>query len=202
MEKYYRFFGGFVDTQEHWLNQMACKGYRLKKTGKVVYEFEECQPNEYQYAVEFVAHKSYKSAKEYGDFLESFGYNIFFKNINLNFSVGKIKWRPFGSGMGQISTNPGSYNKELFIVEKRNDGKKFKLHTTNTDKANYFKPLRNAWMTYTIILLIFAVWQYIDKGLVTYEVIMFFILGLLCAVPMIKYQKRITTFSALSNIEE
>lgn len=28
MKKHYRFFGGFLDTLENWLNQMAQKGYR------------------------------------------------------------------------------------------------------------------------------------------------------------------------------
>lgn len=202
MKKYYRFYGGFLDTQENWLNQMAQKGYRLIKTGKISFVFEECQPGEYQYAVEFVAQESYKSEKEYRRFLEELGYKIFYKNANLNLSVGKVKWRPYGRGMGQISTNPGSYNKELFIIEKKNDGKPFELHTTNLDKANYYKPLRNAWLTISIIFFALAVWQYIDTGLISKEVIVFGILGLLCSITILRYQKRISYFLTNSNIEE
>lgn len=198
----YRFFGGFLDTQENWLNQMAHKGYRLVKTGKMSYKFEECQPGEYQYAIEFVAQRSYKNEKEYRAFLEELNYKVFYKNANLNFSVGKVKWRPYGSGMGQISTNPGSYNKELLIVEKKNDSKPFELYTNNLDKANYYKPLRKAWLTIVIMLLVFAVWNFIDQGLVSYEAIAFGVLASLCAIPMIRYQNRISTFSAHSNIEE
>lgn len=78
MKKHYRFFGGFLDTQENWLNQMAQKGYRLIKAGKITYDFEECLPSEYQYAIEFVAQESYKSVKEYRSFLEELGYKVFY----------------------------------------------------------------------------------------------------------------------------
>lgn len=202
MKKHYRLFGGFLDTQENWLNQMAQKGYRLIKAGKITYDFEECLPSEYQYAIEFVAQESYKSVKEYRSFLEELGYKVFYKNVNINFSLGKVKWRPYARGMGQISTNPGSYNKEIYIIEKKNDGKPFELHTTNLDKANYYKSLRNAWLTIAIMIFAFAVWQYIDKGLISKEVIVFGILGLLCSVPMLAYQKRISYFLTHSNIEE
>ena len=202
MKKYCRFFGCFLDTQENWLNKMAQKGYRLIRTGKMTYDFEKCKPGEYQYAIEFVAQQSFKSEKEYRTFLEALGYKVFYKNINLNFSIGKIKWRPYGRGMGQISTNPGSYNKELFIVEKKNDGKPFNLHTMNCDKANYYKPLRNAWLTIAAISLAFAVWFYIDTNSISKEVITLIILSLLCSIPMLKYQKRISYFSVQSNTEE
>lgn len=202
MKKCYRFFCGLLESQENWLNQMAQKGYRLIKTGKITYEFEECQPGEYQYAVEFVAHQSFKSEKEYRAFLEELGYKVLYKNANLNFSVVKAKWRPYGSGMGQISTNPGSYNKELFIVEKKNDGKPFELHTLNSDKANYYKSLRNAWLTIAVMILAFGVWKYTDKRLISSEVIAFGILGLICSILTIRYQIIISSFSVHSNIEE
>lgn len=80
MGRYYRFFSVLMDTQENWLNQMAQKGYRLVKTGKMTYDFDECQPGEYQYAVEFVAQKSYKDEKEYRHFLEELGYKVFYAN--------------------------------------------------------------------------------------------------------------------------
>jgi len=198
----YRFFGGFLDTQENWLNQMAHKGYRLIKTGRMSYEFEECQPGEYQYAVEFVAQRSFKSEKEYRHFLEELGYKVFYKNANLNFSAGKVRWRPYSRGLGQTSTNPGSYNKELFIVEKKNDGKPFELRNTNVDKANYYKPLRNAWLTIAVMAFAFTIWEYINKGFISSRAIGFLALGILCSIPIIKYQKRISSFLADSNIEE
>lgn len=202
MKKYYRFFGGFLDTQEKWLNNMAQKGYRLIRTGKMTYEFETCQPGEYQYAIEFVANLSFNSEKDYRAFLEEFGYKVFYKNVNLNFSIGKIKWRPYGNGMGQISTNPGSYNKELLIVEKKNDGKPFELHTTNCSKASYYKPLRNAWLTVAAMLLAFTIWQFIQTGSVSKEVILLGVSAVLCSIPAVRYQKRISYYKACSNVEE
>ena len=41
-----------------------------------------------------------------------------YKNINLNHSIGKVRWRPFAGKYGQIATSPGNFNKELLIVEK------------------------------------------------------------------------------------
>lgn len=202
MKKFYRYFGGLLSLQEKWLNKMAQEGYRLIKTGKISYQFEECQPGEYQYAVEFVGHKSFKSEKEYKEFLEELGYRVLFKNINLNYSLGKIRWRPYGSGMGQVSTSFGSYNRELLIVEKKNDGKPFQLHTTNSDKANYYKPIRNAWLTAALMFLAFAALTYTNKDFISSKVIAFGILGLLCSVPTIVYQLKISSYSAKSKIEE
>lgn len=39
-KKCYRFFGGLLTVQKNWLNKMAEKGYRLIRTGKLLYEFE------------------------------------------------------------------------------------------------------------------------------------------------------------------
>ena len=53
-KKCYRFFGGLLNTQEKWLNKMSEKGYRLVRTGKLLYEFEKCKPDEVTYCVEFI----------------------------------------------------------------------------------------------------------------------------------------------------
>lgn len=36
-KKSYRFFGGLLTAQEKWLNKMSSKGYRLARTGKMLY---------------------------------------------------------------------------------------------------------------------------------------------------------------------
>ncbi|MDF2586952.1 MAG: hypothetical protein K0S41_793 [Anaerocolumna sp.] len=202
MKKYIRFFGGLISTQEKWLNKMAHNGYRLFKTGKITYEFEECQPDEYQYIVEFVANKSFKSEKEYRSFLEEMGYTVFYKNINLNFSRYKLVWRPYGSGAGQISSNPGSYNKELFLVEKKNDGKPFILHTTNSDKAYYYKPIRNSWLSISIVFIVLSIWSLIRNNTISKEVIIFSLIGFLFLLPVIRYQLEIMRFIKASKIAE
>ncbi len=145
-KKYYRFFGALLTAQKNWLNKMSEKGCRLIRTEKLLYEFEPCAPGQYQYQVEFVADKSKRDAEEYLHFLEDIGYRVFFKNINLNYAVGKIRWRPWAGQGGKISTNKTTFNRELLIVEKTNDGKPFELHTTYEDKAAYCRQLQKPWL--------------------------------------------------------
>lgn len=99
----YRFFGFFLETQARWLNKMSAQGFRLVRTGKLLYEFEKCTPNEVQYYVEFIGEKSQTSADDYCCFLESLGHKVFYKNINLNFSVGKVRVRPWAEKGGADS---------------------------------------------------------------------------------------------------
>ena len=73
------------------------------------------------------------------------GYCVFSKNANLNFSVGKARWRPYGRGSGQIATSPGSYNKEIMIVEKKHDGKAFEIFSDNADLVEYYSSIRNVF---------------------------------------------------------
>lgn len=154
-KKYYRFFGGFLKKQEKWLNEMAGKGYRLVRTGIAWYEFEECQPGEYCYAVEFIGEKSKQKSREYASFLEDCGYRVLFKNLNLDYSVGKAVFRPWAQKGGKIATTGGTYNRELLLVEKENDGKPFELHTTEEDIREYRKTVRKPWLcSFAVILLL------------------------------------------------
>lgn len=142
-QKRYRFFGGLLSAQENWLNRMARRGLRLVRTSRLLYEFEPCQPGQVCYKVEFIGHKSHASALDYRNFLESMGYQVFFKNINLNYSVGKVCWRPWAEKGGRIARTSTTFNRELLIIEKENDGTPFALHTTYEDRRNYCKALRN-----------------------------------------------------------
>lgn len=118
-KKCYRFFGGLLNAQAKWLNKMSEKGYRLVRTGRVLYEFEECSPDEVTYCVEFIGEKSKENATDYANFLEDMGYKVFFKNINLNYSVGKVRLRPWAEMGGRIATNATTFNRELLIVENQ-----------------------------------------------------------------------------------
>lgn len=159
-KKFYRFFGGLLLSQEKWLNKMAENGLRLTNTTKASYEFEECTPSQYQYCVEYIGNKSKQNAEDYVHFLEDCGYRVFFKNINLNYSVGKVVIRPWAEKGGKISTTSTTFNKELLIVEKLNDGKPFELHTTYEDKENYYKELRKPWLFLFLISTICAILMY------------------------------------------
>lgn len=156
-KKCYRFFGGLLNTQEKWLNKMSEKGYRLVRTGKLLYEFEKCKPDEVTYCVEFIGEKSKESSIDYANFLEDMGYKVFFKNINLNYSVGKVRWRPWAERGGRIATNTTTFNREILIVEKANDGKPFELHTSYDDKEKYYRNLRNPWLFLLLMFALFAV---------------------------------------------
>ena len=181
-KKCYRFFGGLLNAQAKWLNKMSEKGYRLVRTGRVLYEFEECSPDEATYCVEFIGEKSKENATDYADFLEDMGYKVFFKNINLNYSVGKVRWRPWAERGGRIATNTATFNREILIVEKTNDGKPFELHTSYDDKEKYYRNLRNLWL---FLLLMFALFA------VAMQSIIFGIFALVSIIPGSIYQIQI-----------
>lgn len=133
---------------------MAEKGWRLKRCGIASYGFERSAPGEYEYRVEFVGEKSYPKEKQYRAFLEDTGYRTLTKNVNLNYSFGKAVWWPWAQGTGQIATSPGSYNRELLIVEKKRDGKPFELHTDLQDRLSRYRFVLKAYFWNVALLLI------------------------------------------------
>lgn len=156
-KKCYRYYGGLLVSQANWLNKMAEKGYRLNRTGKMLYEFEECTPGQYQYCVEFIGQRSKESAADYARFLEDVGYRVFFKNINLNWNVGKVVVRPWAEQGGRLATNSTTFNRELLIVEKETDGKPFELHTTYEDRANYCRQMRGPWLYLFLVSVVLGI---------------------------------------------
>lgn len=181
--KKYRFFGGLLKTQEKWLNKMAAKGFRLIRTGKLLYEFESCSPNEFQYRVEFIGQKSRANAEDYRCFLEDLDYKVFYKNINLNYSIGKVRLRPWAEKGGRIAMNSTTYNRELLIIEKENDGKPFEIHTSLKDRMWYYRQLQAPWI---YLLAVFGAVGIIMRSIVW---------GALAALflpPIIIYQLKIT----------
>lgn len=190
-KKVFRYFGGFIDKQQKWLNSMSSKGYRLVNTSKLIFEFEKCEPNKYQYYIDFVAHKSNSGMKEYKRFLEDFGYTVMTKNININYSIRKIRFRPYGDRFGKISTSPGNFNKELLIVEKINDGKPFELHTSVEDKISYYTYQRNAYFTSTLLWLFCVVLYHLKTKTFGFGTIAFLLLVVLYFMSLCKYQNQI-----------
>lgn len=174
-----RYFAMFTEPQCKWLNDMAAKGYRLVRVGKLEYEFEECEPGRYIYEIEYVGDKSFENEKEYKEFLENCGYKVFYKNINLDYSIGKVTWRPFAEKGGRISTKRDTYDKELLIIEKENDGKPFELHSTLADKINYYRRIRNPWLILTACLAILSA-LFLNAVLA--------VMTLLCLIPVIRTQ--------------
>ena len=144
-KKCYRYYGGLMGLQQKWLNKMAGKGYRLVRTAAAMYEFEPCTPGQYQYCVEFVGEKSKQSADDYVRFLEDCGYRVFYKNINLNYAVGKVRFRPWTGRGGKTAADADASNGELLIVEKVRDGKPFERHTAYEDKQKNCRNRRKVW---------------------------------------------------------
>lgn len=164
IKRVYRYFYGFPNKQQRFLNRMAKDGWRLVRTGRISYVFEPSAPNAYSYCVDFVAHQSAKDAKDYQDFLVDMGYRVLTKPVNINYSFGKVRLRPWGKGWGKIATNPGAFNKELLIVEKKDDGRPFELHTTLEDRIAYYRTQRSAWGMLTLALVLFAVYSVVRSG--------------------------------------
>lgn len=142
----YRYFGALFSAQERWLNQMARRGWRLEQTGKLAYRFEPCAPGQFQYAVEFVGDRARADALDYKGFLEELGYRVWEKNLNLNYSVGKVRWRPWAQPGARVSTHANTFDRELLLVEKEDDGRPFRLHTSYADRAGCLRPRRNMWL--------------------------------------------------------
>ena len=152
-----RFFGCLLSLQEKWLNRMSQQGYHLINTSRAIYEFETCTPGEYQYKIDYIGHRSRESSDKYVEFLQSLGYVVFFKNINLNYSLAKVQFRPWAESGGKLSTPKTTLNKELLIVEKKNDGKPFELYTTLDDKLALYKSAQSPWIFFFFIFMIMAV---------------------------------------------
>lgn len=193
-----RYFAGFMGAQAKWLNSMSKKGYRLIKTGKLQYEFDECEPDKYVYTVEYVGDKSREESDKYKEFLESIGYRVFYKNITLDYSPGKITYRPWAEKGGRISTTRSTLFKELLIIEKENDGTPFELHTEKEDKANYYKRLSQPWYYLVFLFLLFAIlaWPLIPG------VIVLAALALLSIVPIIIAEVKIHKLKKENQLEE
>ena len=158
MEKRYRYFWSLLGAQARWLDKMSDRGLRLVRTEKLLYEFEPCGPGEYRYCVEFVGHLSREKAEDYARFLEDCGCRVWFKNVNLDWNVGKVEARPWAEPGARLASNATTYNRELLIVEKKNDGKPFQLHTTYEDKARYYKAQRRpALFLFAVMTVLTAV---------------------------------------------
>ncbi len=141
-KRVFRFFWLFMTSQEQWLNKMADDGYRLIGTTTAHYEFEECEKGKYQYCVAYVANYSAESVDEYIKSLETCGYRVLFKNLNMDYSAGKVEYRPWAEEGGRVATENTTLHKELLIIEKENDGTAFELCATFEQRYDSYNRLR------------------------------------------------------------
>lgn len=139
----YKFFGPMLRMQEKWLNRMSLRGWRLADTGKLSYTFEPCEPGEYQYAVDFVGNMSRAHGADYAEFLAGCGYRTWFKNVNLQWSCGKVRWNPAGEPGARIISDRTTLDREILIVERRAKESPFRLYTTVEDELEALRDMRS-----------------------------------------------------------
>lgn len=193
-KKVFKVFIDAIDGQEKWINKMAAKGFRLCNTTRFFYEFEECVPLEYKYKVEFVAEKSPRALAEYRSFLSELGIQSITKAINLGkISFGQVRLRLYGEGMGKIATFPGSINSELLILEKKNDGKDFEVHTDASDVVVYYKRIRKALLQADIMLIILLIYSLSASVSIILKLMLAAII-MLITTGVIKYSSRIRLY--------
>lgn len=194
MKKHYiRFFGGLLNLQEKWLNQMSSRGYRLVHTGIFSYEFEVCDANRYLYCIEFISNKSSSEISEYIYFLNDLGYRTIYKNMNLDYCIGKFKWRPWADKGNRIPASWSTFNKELLIIEKENDGNTFEIYSTLSDKKSYYKNLRTP---YAGLSFFFFLLGFFDKAWITFS------MGCVFLIPLAFYQYMLFKLSYEERLKE
>ena len=204
----YKYFFDFLDGQAAWLNRMAGCGYRLKKCGRLSYCFDACAPGEYEYAVEFVGEKSFLEAREYRAYLERMGFRAFTKAINLNFSFGKARWRPYAKAAGRFAASPGGFNKELIILEKKKDDKPLELHTGAHDKLSVYKTALWTYGRAAFLVLTLSALAFIPGALTAPEAIKWATGGTLSAfgalllIPTVRYAALVARYKKESAIFE
>lgn len=133
------------------MNKMSDEGWRLAGTTISGYEFEKCENGKYRYRVAYVANRSKESAEDYVKELEACGYRVFFKNANLNYSSGKVEYRPWAETGGRGATEKTTLHKELLIIEKENDGTEFQLCATLEQRYGSYCRMR-LWGVIGLIL--------------------------------------------------
>lgn len=75
------------DKEEEYLNEMSAKGYAMKHYFLGLYDFEECNPNEYTYRIDIINDMTLKERKELydlvrdsgGEHIQSWGFWAFFR---------------------------------------------------------------------------------------------------------------------------
>ena len=189
----YCYFGGMTNAQADWLNAQAHNGLKLVQTGKLSYDFEPCTPGAYCYCVEYVGHMSLTESQEYKRFLEEMGYRVWYKNVNLQWSTGKVQYRPWANPGGRMATSNTTIDKELLIVEKESDGTPFVLHTTYEDRMRLAKQHRDPWL---MMLLIFLGCSFVLHHPA------FYIFSAIALIPSIVYHLEYRALRKNTEIEE
>ena len=187
----YKFFGSMLMAQAKWLNRMSLRGWRLVDTGKLSYTFEPCEPGEYQYAVDFVGNMSRAHGEDYADFLAGFGYRTWFKNVNLQWSRGKVRWNPAGEPGARIISDRTTLDRELIIVERRAEPGEFRLYTSVEDELDVLRGMRRKHLYAALIFAALGALALALKLCTPVESLAFWVFAAIFGVPCAVYTARI-----------
>lgn len=168
MIKKFKIFLNPIEEQEKWLNEKSSEGLKLLKAGRIFYEFEKCKSNQYQYAVDYIGNNSNANRKEYESFLDEIGIKYFEKPMNIGqFSIGKVKCRPYANKGGRVATSWGMINRELLILEKENNGKPFNIYNNVEDKIQAMKERRKPHIyMLTFVLLMLGYNTFVESSMI------------------------------------
>jgi hypothetical protein len=75
----------------------------------------------------------------------------------------KVKYRPFADKGGKIATSRGMINRELLILEKKNDGKPFAIYSNITDKIEALKERRKPYIYFIVFTLLMGLYIYYTR---------------------------------------
>lgn len=187
----YRYFGPMLRAQAKWLNKMSLQGWRLADTGKLAYSFVPCEPGEYQYAVDFVGNLSRAHGDDYAAFLSGFGYRTWFKNVNLQWSRGKVRWNPAGEPGARISSDRTNLDRELLIVERRAEPGEFRLYTSVEDEIEVLRGMRRRCLCASLIFASLGALALALELCTPVQSLAFWVFAALFAVPCAAYTWRI-----------
>ncbi len=187
----YKYFGPLLMAQAKWLNRMSLRGWRLVDTGKLSYTFEPCEPGEYQYAVDFVGNMSRAHGEDYADFLAGFGYRTWFKNVNLQWSRGKVRWNPAGEPGARIISDRTTLDRELIIVERRAEAKPFTLYNSVEDELEAVRSMRSRSLYPAVIFAALGILALALKLCTPVQSLAFWVVAAIFAVPSAIYTWRI-----------
>ena len=92
--------------------------------------------------MDFVGNLSRAHGDDYAAFLSGFGYKTWFKNVNLQWSRGKVRWNPAGEPGARIISDRTNLDRELLIVERRAEPGEFRLYTSAEDEIEVLRDMR------------------------------------------------------------
>ncbi len=203
-----KFFLDPINDVEKYLNEMSERGYRLKSVKGCFYEFEKTNIK-YSYTTQFIGANPSEENKKYIAMIEeNEAYRVFRVPINQgNFNYGKMRIRPFTREKLKTATYWGNFNKEILVVEYKNNGP-IKLLTNNCDIAKQYKDIRNAYLQGFIgvlVILLLAIYKIYENGFaVSYSIVFCVVLSILIALTIFiqSAHKNFKKYNEKSKIEE